>query len=186
MISVNSLRQNTVFTQNGNLLQVLEFSHIKMARGGAVIKTKVKNLETGTITEISFKNTESVEDTSVNRRKVQFLYSDEIASFFMDQENFEQFEVPLAKIGDAKKFLKEGMMVTILLFDEKVINIELPIKEVYEVTQTAPGLKGDTVSGGSKPATVETGAIINVPLFIKIGDKIRVNTLEGKYVERAN
>lgn len=186
MISVNSLRQNTVFTQNGNLLQVLEFSHIKMARGGAVIKTKVKNLETGAITEISFKNTESVEDTSVNRKKVQFLYSDDSASFFMDQETFEQFNVPLTKIGEAKKFLKEGMIVTLLLSDEKVLNIEIPIKEVYEVTQTDPGLKGDTVSGGSKPATIETGDIIAVPLFIKIGDKIRVNTLEGKYVERAN
>lgn len=186
MISVNSLRQSTIFIQDKNLLQVLSFSHIKMARGGAVIKTKVKNLETGIITEISFKNSESVEDTSVNRKKVQFLYSDGLASFFMDQETFEQFEVPLAKIGNAKKFLKEGMAVTILLFDEKVINIELPIKEVYKVTATDPGLKGDTVSGGSKPAAIETGATIAVPLFIKIGDKIRINTLEGKYVERAN
>lgn len=186
MISVNSLRQNTVFTQKGNLLQVLEFSHIKMARGGAVIKTKVKNLETGAIIDISFKNTESVEDAPVNRKKVQFLYSDDLASFFMDQETYEQHEVPLSKIGSAKKYLKEGMIVTLLLFDEKVINIELPIKEVYQITQTDPGLKGDTVSGGSKPATIETGAIINVPLFIKIGDKIKINTLEGKYVERAN
>lgn len=186
MISVNNLRQGIIFTQEGNLYQVLNFFHIKIARGGAVIKTKVKNLQSGAITEISFKNTESVEETSVDRQKVQFLYSDDQASFFMNQETFEQFEVQASVVGEAKKFLKEGIIVTLLVSQEKVINIELPIKEVYEVRATDPGLKGDTVSGGTKPATIESGATLNVPLFIKIGDKIRVNTFEGKYVERAN
>lgn len=185
MISVNSLRQGTIFTQERNLYQVLSFFHIKIARGGAVIKTKVKNLESGAVTEISFKNTESVEEASVNRQKVQFLYSDDKTSFFMNQETFEQFEVRTSIVGEAKKFLKEGMTLTLLISQERVINIELPIKEVYEVRATDPGLKGNTVSGGTKPATIESGATLNVPLFIKIGDKIRVNTFEGKYVERA-
>lgn len=186
MISVNNLRQGTYFRFNNELLKVLSFSHIKMARGGAVIKTKVKNLETGATSEKSFKNNDNVEDFSIERHKAQFLYTDGTIFNFMDNATFEQIEISKEKIGEAAKFLKDGIEVQIVSFEDKILDIELPTKEVYEVTQTDPGLKGDTVSGGSKPAAIETGATLSVPLFIKIGDKIRINTLEGKYVERAN
>lgn len=186
MISVNNLRQGAFFKQAGNIFQVICFSHIKIGRGGAIVKTKIKNLITGSLTEKSFKATDSVEEAAVDRKKGQFLYSDDKNCFFMDEVNFEQFEVPKTTIGPAIKFLKEALTVQLIIFEDQVINIELPIKEVYKVTATDPGLKGDTVSGGSKPAQIETGATILVPLFIKIGDNIRVNTLEGTYVERSN
>lgn len=184
MISVNDLRQGVIFSQEGALFQVLEFKHVKLGRGGAIVRVKVKNLNNGATTEKTFKASDSVEEVVIERKKVQFLYSDEKNCILMDQTSFEQFEVPKSVVGSNIKYLKEGMELSVLLSGEKVINLELPIKEVYLVTQTDPGLRGDTVSGGSKPATIETGAVISVPLFIKIGDKIRVNTLEGKYIER--
>src|SRR3989338_7346080 len=175
MVSINSIRQGSFITLNSQFFQVLAYSHIKMGRGGAVIKIKLKNLDTGSITEKSFNNSDSVEEAVIERTKASYLYSNQAESFFMDSQTFETYEISNQKIAESKKFLKEGVVVQILKSDNKIINIELPIKEVYKITNTPPGIKGDTVSGGSKPATLETGAVINVPLFIKIDDKVRVN-----------
>lgn len=185
MISVNDLRNGTFVLLEGRPFQIQNYSHIKMGRGGAIIKAKLKDLHSGALLERSFKNSENIEEITVERKKAQYLYFDDQAAYFMDPESFEQDKISLKSIAAAKKFLKDGMIVQILKYEDSILNVELPIKEVYQVVATPPGVRGDTVSGGSKPATIETGTIVNVPLFIKVGDQIRVNTLEGVYVERA-
>lgn len=184
MISVNNLRQGAVFKKDNSLYQVVLFSHIKMGRGGAIIKTKVKNLESGSLSEKSFKNSDSVEEAILEKKSAQYLYSDQNDSFFMDSQTFEQYQIPNQTVGSTKKFLKEGMVVDILCSSGKVLNLEMPIKAGYLVTEAPPNIRGNTVSGGSKLVIIETGAQVSVPLFIKTGDKIKINTQEGVYVER--
>ena len=155
-----------------------------MGRMGAVLRTKLKNLETGTIINKTFQGADKVAPAEVDTKKAQYLYRDGDTFYFMDNESYEQFELDAKIIGDDSKYLKEGIEVSLLYFDGRVINIELPIKMTFEVTEAPPAIKGNTADGGSKQVTIETGAQVTTPLFIKQGDKIKVNTTTGEYAEK--
>lgn len=163
---------------------VLKQQHVKMGRGGAVVKAKLKNLKTGAVVDRTIRHGDTFEEADVVRNKATFLYADKEVLSFMDKESFEQFTIDKDSIGDQIQFLIEGTDVDVLYVDDKPTSIELPIKIEFEITDTPPNVKGNTASGGNKPATLSTGAIVTVPLFIKKGDIIRVNTQDGTYVER--
>jgi elongation factor P len=185
MISVTELRNGTKVEMDGGLWECLEYQHQKIGRGGAKVVAKFRNLETGAIVERTFNASEKLQDIFIDYRKMQFLYSDGDAFTFMDTETYEQPSLSRAQIGDAAKFLKESMEVTVDYFRDKALKVTLPNVVELTITQTDPGVKGDTVSGGSKPATVETGAVVSVPLFIDQGERIRVDTRTGEYLGRA-
>ncbi len=185
MISVTELRNGTKVEMDGGLWECLEYQHQKIGRGGAKVVAKFRNLETGAIVERTFNASERLQDIFIDYRKMQFLYSDGDTFTFMDTETYEQPTLSRAQIGDAAKFLKESMEVTVDYFRDKALKVTLPNVVELTITRTDPGVKGDTVSGGSKPATVETGAIVNVPLFIDEGETIRVDTRTGEYLGRA-
>lgn len=185
MLSVTELRVGVAFVHRGDPYQVLSYHHHKMGRGGSNIRIKMRNLRTGAALEETFKGGDSFDEANLGRRKAQFLYGDETTLTLMDQESFEQFELPREVVGDLINYMPEGSDVEILLFDERPIGVSLPIKVTLEVTETAPGFKGDTAARSYKPATIATGATVQVPFFIKPGDKIIIDTRNGDYVERA-
>jgi elongation factor P len=158
--------------------------HSKMGRMGAVLRTKLKNLETGAILTKTFQGSDKVAEAEVDTKKAEYLYQDDTTFYFMDNTTYEQFELNEKVIGDSAKYLKEGVEVSLLYFDERPINIDLPIKMTFEVTEAPPSVKGNTADGGSKQVTIETGAQVSTPLFIKTGDKIKINTTNGEYAER--
>lgn len=162
------------------------FQHVKPGKGGAFVRTKVKNLKTGRVLDRTFRSGEKVDAAEVEDRKMQYLYQDGDQLVFMDTKDYEQFPFSVEQVGDAVKFLKENLDVDVLFWRGTPINVELPSFVEAEVTQCDPGLKGDTASGATKPATIETGAVIQVPLFIKEGERVRVDTRSGDYVERVN
>ncbi|MBI2453521.1 elongation factor P [Candidatus Peregrinibacteria bacterium] len=164
---------------------VLHAQHSKQARGGGVAKTSLKNLLTGSTIPKTFQGNERIEKANVHFSKAQYLYKDESSAYFMDSNNFEQFSIPADQIKDQSAYLLEGTEIDIQNFDNKPIAIKLPPKVVLAVTETEPGVRGNTASGGSKPAILETGIRIQVPLFINQGDRIRINTETGQYAERA-
>lgn len=184
MISVNDLRQGAIYEENGNLLQVLAFEHIKMGRGSATIKVKVKNLRTGSISEKGFVNGQKVQDVSVVKREMQYLYQDAESVYFMDPASYEQISIPLHIVPEAQ-YLKEGQSYPISFRDTEALSIVMPPKVELEVVDTAPGVKGNSASNVFKDATLENGVKTKVPLFITIGDTIRVDTRTGAYTERA-
>jgi elongation factor P len=159
---------------------------MRTAQRKPVIQAKLRNLMTGKVMEYSFKYGEKIDEADVTKRKCQYLYADEEGAHFMDPESFETILVPRVIVEDQIKFLKEGTDTLIMFFEDRPIALDLPIKMELKVTETAPGVKGDTATGGTKPATLETGYVVNVPLFIKEGDLVRVNTASGEYVERAS
>lgn len=185
MLGITDLKTGVAIDMNGDPCVVLTYQHSKMGRGGAVLRTKLRNLKTSAVFDITFKGGDKFEEASLDRRLCSFLYSDGTIYSFMDSTSFEQYELKDDIVGDSKRFLKEGAELQILFYNDQPVSLDLPIKMDFEVTHTEPGIKGDTAQGGSKPATIETGAAITVPLFIKIGEMIRVNTVEGTYVERA-
>jgi elongation factor P len=187
MISVTDLRNGTKVTMDGGLWECLEYSHLKMGRGGAKVVTKFRNLETGSIVERTFNSGEKLEDIFIEYRTMQYLYSDSDGDMytFMDMETYEQPILTAEQIGDGAKYLKETMEVTVDYYDNRPLKVTLPNVVELTITQTDPGVKGDTVSGGSKPAVVETGATVNVPLFVEQGETIRVDTRTGDYLGRA-
>ena len=184
MIPVTDLRAGVCFKDRGEPFQVLEYRHVKMGRGNANIKVKAKNLKTGATLEKTFMSGAKVDEVEVNKKNVQFLYSDQTAHF-MDTETFEQYSVAKDILGSGVAFLKEGLKVKILEFEDEVIGVELPRSVDLAVTQTGPNEKGDSSTSVTKPATLETGAVIQVPMFIKEQDLIKVDTENGHYVERA-
>ncbi|NIP29646.1 MAG: elongation factor P [Candidatus Dadabacteria bacterium] len=169
---------------DGDVWEIVGHSSSKMGRQGAIVTTKLKNIITGAFQEKKFRSGEKFNTPDLRRKKVQYLYKDDIAFYFMDTETFEQQPLSHELVGDMHKFLKEQEEVELQIYNDEPIGIELPTSVEYEVTYTEPGIKGDTVSSTTKPATIETGAVINVPLFINIGDKIRVDTRNGNYLER--
>ena len=169
---------------DGEIWEVVEFTSSKMGRMGSIVTTRLKNLVSGAVQEKKFRSGEKFNTPDVSRKKMQYLYKDDIAFHFMDTENYEQYPIGTDLVGELEKFLKEQEEVTVQFIDGKPIGIELPNSIEVEVTQTDPGVKGDTVSSTTKPATIETGAVINVPLFVNIGDTIRVDTRNGNYLER--
>lgn len=175
-----------VIKYNGEPYQIIWSNFMRTAQRKPVIQTKMRNLITGKVMEYSFKYGEKIESAEVMRKKVQFLYNDDEGSHFMNPETFETLMVPKELVADQSRYLKEGTDTTIVLYEDKAIGLDLPVKIDLKVMETAPGVKGDTATGGTKPATLETGHVVNVPLFIKEGDVVRVDTRSGDYVERAS
>ncbi|HXS15448.1 MAG TPA: elongation factor P [Candidatus Saccharimonadales bacterium] len=184
MISVNDLRNGAIYEESGQLLQVLNFEHIKMGRGSATIKIKVKNLRTGSVTEKSFINGQKVQDVQVLKKEMQYLYQDDESVYFMNPETFEQVAIPLKIIPEAA-FLKEGESYPISFTGDEPLSVILPPKVELKVTETAPGVRGNSTSNVFKDAIMENGLTTKVPLFINVGDTIRVDTRTGQYTERA-
>lgn len=185
MLGLTEVKNGKKIILNGEPFVVTEYLHSKIGRGGAVLRTKLQNLVTGNTLEHTFQGADKIEEAEVTKSHAQYLYSEADNFLFMDMENYDQFEIPKSVIGDGKFYLIEGTEVTVLNWNERAINVELPAKVVLEVTDAPPGLKGDTASGGDKLVTTQTGLTVTAPLFIKTGDKIIVNTETGNYVSRA-
>ena len=168
----------------GNIWEIVEFSSSKVGRRGAIVTTKIKNIVNGAVQEKKFRSGESFEVPDIERKNMQFLYNDDMGFHFMDTENYEQISFNEEQVGDTQKFMKEQQEVEVQIYQGKPIGIELPTSVEFEITYTEPGVKGDTVSSTTKPATIETGATINVPLFVNMGDRVKVDTRNGNYIER--
>ena len=185
MVVAGDFKNGITFDMDGQVLQVIEFQHVKPGKGAAFVRTKLKNVITGAVTERTFNPTDKFENAIVERKEMQYLYNDGDLYYFMDMETFEQLPINKDKLGDSFKFVKENEMCKIVSYKGNVFAVEPPMFVVLEVTDTEPGFKGDTATGTTKPATLETGAIIKVPLFIDIGTKIKIDTRTGEYLERA-
>jgi len=185
MINVTELRSGAVFAENGQFWLVISYEHIKMGRGSGNVKVKVKNLESGSTVEKSFITGAKVQDASLTRKKVQYLYRDAEGVHLMDMESYEQFTVPGKLVTETAKYLKEGMEVNVLMVDGRAVSLEIPKIVDYKITQTGGSARGNTVGASQKDAVLENGLIVKVPLFIKTGEIIRVDTRTGTYSERA-
>jgi elongation factor P len=185
MILSNDLRPGTKIEMDGTPYLVVEYQHHKPGKGGAMVRTKLRNLRTGALTDRTFRPDEKLSPAPIEERRAQFLYRQGDDYVCMDVESYEQFIVTAKQLGEAGAFLKEEMEITILFYHQEVIGVDLPITVELTVVETEPGVRGDTVSGGSKPATLETGAVIQVPLFIDVGTRVRVDTRTGTYIARA-
>lgn len=185
MISVNDLKTGLTIEVEGSIWQVIEFQHVKPGKGAAFVRTKLRNLRNGNISEKTFRGGEKVNTAHIENRKMQYLYASGDAHAFMDTSTFEQIELQTSQIEQELNFIKENMEVHILSYNEETIGIDLPNNVELTVTETEPGIKGDTASGGSKPATLETGLTVQVPFFVNQGDVLVISTSEGKYVSRA-
>ena len=185
MISAGDFRNGITFEMDGNVVQVIEFQHVKPGKGAAFVRTKYKNVITGAVVERSFNTTDKYPTAYIERKDMQYLYSDGDLYYFMDMETYEQQPIDKSKLGPAFQFVKENMEVKVLSYKGNVFGVEPPNFVELEVTETDPGFKGDTATNATKPATLETGAEIKVPLFINQGDMIRIDTRTGEYMERA-
>jgi len=186
MFSLTDLKVGTKVIINGDPYVVTFSEHSKIGRGGAVMRTKLKNLVTGAAIEKTFQGSEKIEPAELKHKSAQFLYSDANSAHFMDNSNYEQFEIPINQLADKLKFLVENSPIEILYFAGQPINIELPIKMTFEVTEAPPGVKGNSAGTVTKLVVISTGKQIAVPMFIKEGDKIIVDTRDGSYIERQN
>ncbi len=184
MISTNEFRKGAKIKFKGDPFEIIDFQHVKMGRGGAIVRTKIKNLKTGGIIEETFKGGEKLDTPHLEEKTMQYLYNQDDMHFFMDTENYEQFPLNSEQLGESRKFLKENMVVKVLYYDDSPIAVELPIFVELEIVKTAPGIRGDTASGGSKPAVLETGVTIKVPFHLNEGDVIKVDTRTSEYIER--
>ena len=184
MISTGELKKGATIELDGKLYSIMDYSHIKMGRGSAQVRIKFRDVRSGAIIEQTFQAGTKFNRARVERREMQYLYSDDQFYYFMNTETFEQIPVGAEKVGDANKYLKENDTCEVVLYGDEVIGVEMPITVELTVTGTDPGFKGDTATGGTKPATLETGVVVKVPLFIEEGTKIRVNTDSGSYIER--
>lgn len=185
MISTNDFRTGSTIEIEGEVYQVVDFQHVKPGKGGAFVRSKIKNLRTGVIVERTFNAGEKIPRARVERREVQYLYKDGTSYNFMDMEVYDQLSLSAEQLGDAIKYLKENMTMSIVMFKDKPIGVELPNFVELEVIETAPGIKGGTASGGSKPATLETGLVVQVPFFINVGNVLQIDTRTGSYIKRA-
>lgn len=184
MISAGEFRNGSTFELDGQVFRVVEFQHVKPGKGAAFVRTRLKNVITGAVVERTFNPSDKMPKAQIERRDMQYLYNDDNLYYFMDTENYEQMPLNREQLGDALKFVKENMMVKVLSYKGSVFGVEPPNFVELEVTHTDPGFKGDTATGGTKPATVETGATIQVPLFVNTGDVIRIDTRTETYIER--
>ena len=185
MISVTDLRNGTKVELEGGLWECLEYQHQKIGRGGAKVVAKFRNLDTGSIVEKTFNSGEKLQDIFIDYRTMQYLFSDGESYTFMDTETYEQPTLSKEQIGDAARYLTENLEVTVDYFQGRPLKVTLPNVVEQKIVETDPGMKGDTVSGGSKPARVESGATVQVPLFIDQGERIRIDTRTGEYLGRA-
>ena len=185
MISAGDFRNGITLEIDGQVVQILEFQHVKTGKGAAFVRTKLKNVINGGVVERTFRPTEKFPAARIDRVDMQYLYSDGDLYNFMNVETYDQIALNSDLVGDALKFVKENEMVKVCSYNGSVFSIEPPLFVELEVTDTEPGFKGDTATGASKPATVETGAQVNVPLFINIGDKVKIDTRTSEYLGRA-
>jgi elongation factor P len=185
MISVNDFKTGLTVEVDGGIWRVIDFQHVKPGKGAAFVRSKLRNLRTGAIQEKTFRAGEKVEKAQIDNRRMQYLYASGDQHVFMDNESYEQIELPAARIENELKYLKENMEVFIIMYQSEVLGVELPNTVELEVTETEPGIKGDTASGGTKPATCETGLVVQVPFFVNQGDRLIINTTDGTYVSRA-
>ncbi|HHW48565.1 MAG TPA: elongation factor P [Clostridiaceae bacterium] len=184
MISAGDFKNGITFELDGQVYQVVEFQHVKPGKGAAFVRTKLKNIITGATIERTFSPTDKMPKAHIDRKDMQYLYNDGDLYYFMDTETYEQIPLNKETLGDSLKFVKENMIVKVLSYKGNVFGIEPPTFVELVVTHTEPGFKGDTATGATKPATVETGATIKVPLFVNQGDVIRIDTRTGEYMER--
>lgn len=186
MIDTGGLRKGITLDYEGRLVKVIEFAHNKQGRGSAQVRLTLRDVRTGSITQHSVQAGTRFQPARLERQHVQFLYGDGEHFHFMNTETFEQFALNEDTVSDAMKYLKENDICDLLTYNGDPIDIELPVSVTLTVAETDPGLKGDTASGGTKPATMETGVVVSVPLFINIGDRLRIDTRSGDYIERDN
>lgn len=183
-LNVNELRNGSVFKEDKDLFQVVNFEHIKMGRGSGNVKIKAKNLKTGSTIEKSYITGARVEEADVEKKKTQYLYQDGNSLYFMDPVSFEQFSLPSSVASDSAKFLKESLEVVLIVSEDQALGMEIPNSLIYEIIETGPGERGNTVSNVYKDAKLDNGLLAKVPMFMKVGDKVKVDTRTGLYVER--
>ena len=184
MISAGDFRNGVTLEIEGNVYQIMEFQHVKPGKGAAFVRTKLKNIINGGVVEKTFRPTEKFPAARIDRVEMQYLYSDGDLYNFMNTENYDQIALNKDDIGDSLKFVKENEMVKVCSYNGNVCAVEPPLFVELEITETEPGFKGDTATGATKPATVETGAVVYVPLFVEQGDKIKIDTRTGEYLSR--
>lgn len=185
MVSTNDLKNGMTLDLPEGLMQVVEFQHVKPGKGGAFVRTTLKNVRTGQVVDKTFRSAEKVEQAKIDRRDYQYLYHDGSSYVFMDQETFDQIEVAPASLGEATNYLVEQATATLMMYGSEIVGVELPPSVELTVAETEPGLQGDRSTGGTKPATLETGYVVQVPLFIETGEKLKVDTRTGQYQSRA-
>lgn len=184
MLTTSDFRTGVTIEIDNDVWQVVDFQHVKPGKGAAFVRTKLKNVRTGAVVERTFNPGEKLPRARVDRREMQFLYESDGYNF-MDNETFDQIALTAEQLGDATKYLKENMNIGIMFFQGNVIGVDLPTSVELTVVETDPGIRGDTATGGTKPAKMETGCVVRVPLFINIGDVLRIDTRTGDYIERA-
>ncbi|HEX2049124.1 MAG TPA: elongation factor P [Actinomycetota bacterium] len=185
MISTNDMRPGQSLDLDGQLFTIVDYQHVKPGKGQAFVKTKLKNVKTGAVVDKTFRADEKVNLAVLDKREMQYLYEDDAGLVFMDNETYDQVHVDPGLLGDARKFLSDGTVCLVPVYQGTPVGAELPVTIELEVVETEPGFKGDRVSGALKPATVETGAIVQVPLFVEKGARIKVDTRSGEYLSRA-
>lgn len=184
MISTNDFHTGVTIEFDGDIFTVLEFQHVKPGKGQAFVRSKLKNLRTGSIVDKTFRAGEKVQKAHMERKEMEYLYRDGDDFHVMDMETYEQITLTAAQIGDGVKYMKENDRLNVVVHNEEVLGVEVPITVFLKITEAEPGIKGDTASGATKPATVETGLVVQVPLFINEGDTIKIDTRTGYYIER--
>lgn len=186
MATTADFRNGLVLDMDGDLWQIVYFQHVKPGKGGAFVRTKLRKVATGQVVERTFRSGEKVDDVRLERRSMQYLYSSDHHAYFMDVETYEQHPVAADLLSEQDSFLKENIVCDLLLHDGRVIGVELPNFIEAEIVETEPGVRGDTATGGTKPARIETGAVVQVPLFVNVGERIRVDTRTRAYLERVS
>jgi elongation factor P len=184
-ISSNDLKNGMALNLPDGLMTVVEFQHVKPGKGGAFVRTKLKNARTGAVIEKTFRGDEKLGFAQIDKREMQFLYREGGDYVFMDNDTYDQIQVPTSQLGDAVNYLRESDIVVLPMFGDEILGVELPAAVELEVVETEPGVQGDRVSGARKPAKVETGLVVQVPLFVETGERIKVDTRSGEYLARA-
>ncbi len=184
MISAGDFRNGITIELDNNVFQIVEFQHVKPGKGAAFVRTKLKNIKSGGVVERTFRPTEKCPQARIDRKEMQYLYEDGDLYYFMDTETYDQVALNGETVGDALKFVKENEMCKVCSHNGNVFSVEPPLFVELDITETEPGFKGDTATGATKPATVETGALVYVPLFVEQGDKIKIDTRTGEYLSR--
>jgi elongation factor P len=183
-VSTNDLRNNMTLDLPEGLFSVVEFQHVKPGKGGAFVRTKLKNVRTGAVIDRTYRADEKLEQAIVDKREMQYLYADGEQYVFMDNTTYDQRHVDAASLRDAAKYLTEGDAAILQIYKDEIVGVDLPAAVELEVSQTEPGVQGDRVSGARKPATLETGLVVQVPLFVNTGDRVKVDTRSGEYLTR--
>lgn len=186
MITATDLKNGTTFLDSDKPYKVVRYNHIKMGRGGATVRVMARNLETGELSELTYDAGNKIDEITTSKKRMQYLYKDRENAFFMNPINYEQTEIDLGVLGDLVMFIKEGSEVDVLFWEDRALSVDIAPKVVLEVVETDPGVRGNSATNIYKPARLENGLTLKVPLFIKVGDKIRVDTRSTEYIERAN